>query len=53
MDKAAEGYLIKSARKGGSVNCIHGGTTGTIIVVVDGHKVQLLGLCMLYFLHDA
>jgi serine/threonine protein phosphatase PrpC len=39
VDKNVEGYLVKRRKDGSADYCIHGGSTGTVVVVVDGHKL--------------
>ena len=39
MTETSEGYLTRKRSSGGAAICIHGGTTGTVVVVLDGRYV--------------
>jgi hypothetical protein len=39
VEKVPEGYLIKKRKDASPEMCIHGGSTGTLIVIADGTKM--------------
>jgi serine/threonine protein phosphatase PrpC len=43
VSRAAEGYLTRS-KAGGPSLCIHGGSTATVVVVLDGRRVLVANL---------
>jgi len=39
VSRATEGYLVRSKTRGGAPMCIHGGSTATVLIVLDGRRL--------------
>jgi len=39
VSKAPEGYLVRTKVRGGAPVCVHGGTTATVVVMLDGRRL--------------
>lgn len=39
VTRAPEGYLLRSRGTGGAPLCVHGGTTATVLIVLDGRRL--------------
>lgn len=39
VEKSPDGYLTRSRTRGGGFMCVHGGTTATVVIVLDGRRL--------------
>ena len=39
VEKSHEGYLTRCRTRGGGFMCVHGGTTATVVIILDGRRI--------------